>query len=417
MSAIRVVVAEPNPSGHRLAYVRCLLPALTTLGAEVKFATSSAALHSIEYQTHLSDLGGVCRPETVLADPGGRPRQSHRMFAAQLAALPPLLDADHVLIPYADGAMQMVGLRRITGGFRVPAGVEFEALLMRGPFANEAPGIRQAGRSRAWIALTAAAPFRTVHHLDPFVVARLKARAPALARRMTLLADPVERFDSPSRQGARRILGIPEDGRYIGCVGPINHRKGIDLLVHAFKAARLAPTDRLLLAGDHGPDIRALLAGMGQPLMRAGRILSLDRYLGEQEMRMAIAAMDVICTPYPPNRGHSGSSSIVIHAASQERFVLGEASGWIGLTIDQFGLGATCRPLDRPEFALAIASSLDQSASFRLTAAGRRFVSFHSPENFVAGFTRRLRERMGLPPAEGGIDWAWVTQSVSTPAP
>lgn len=411
MSALRVVVAEPNPGGHHFAYVRRLLPALSELGAEVTLATSPAGLKSVEYQTHLAGVKELIAPAAVLADPSERPSQSRREFAAGLAALPGRLSADHVLIPYADGAMQMAGLRRMTGRFRVAPGVEFEALLMRGSFAYKSPSVREAARSRAWITLTTAAPFRTVHHIDPFVVAALRERGPALAQRMTLLADPAEPFDSPSRQQARGILGIPEDGRYIGCVGPMDLRKGIDLLVEAFMAAPLAPTDRLLLAGTQDPAIRAQLAGTAAPLVRQGRILSIDRYLGEEEMRTAIAAMDVVCTPYPPHRGHSGSSSIVIHAASQDRFVLGEASGWIGRTLDAFGLGATCRTIDRQAFAHAIASSLDEGTNYELSPAGQRLVSFHSPRNFVAGFTRRIRQRMGLPPPDGEVDWAWVMEA------
>lgn len=412
MSALRVVVAEPNPSGHRFAYVRRLLPALAALGADVTFATSPAGLASPEYQVQLADIDGLSKVAAILTfDPQKRPSHSSQAFAAELAALPGLLGADHVLVPYADGAMQMAGLRRMTGRFRVPSGVEFEALLMRAPFADAARRVREAARSRAWIILTASAPFRTVHHLDPFVVAALWERAPALARRMTLVADPVEPFESPTRQEARRILGIPEGGRYIGCVGPMDLRKGIDLLIEAFTAAALASNDRLLLAGAQHPEIRARLAGLAAPLVRQGRIQTIDRYLDEQEMRTAIAAMDLVCTPYPPTRGHSGSSSLVIHAASQDRFVLGEASGWIGRTIDAFGLGATCRVIDQPEFAKAIATSLDDAAGYRLTPAGQRLVFFHSPGNFVAAMTRRVRQRMSLPPPDGEVDWAWVMEA------
>jgi hypothetical protein len=140
----------------------------------------------------------------------------------------------------------------------------------------------------------------------------------------------------------------------------------------------------------------------------------MDRYLSEQDMRTAIAAMDVVCTPYPPfhppHRGHSGSSSIVIHAASQDRFVLGEASGWIGRSIDAFGLGATCRTIDQHEFTHAITTSLDEASGYKPSPAGQRFVAFHSPDNFTAGFTRRVRERMGLPPPIGEVAWAWVME-------
>jgi len=252
--------------------------------------------------------------------------------------------------------------------------------------------------------------------MDPIVVRALQRRAPGLWRRTRLIPDPVECFDPPARAEARRRLGIPEDGRYIGCVGYMDRRKGIDRLIRAFLAARLGRTERLLLAGGQESAIRELLADEAADAVRERRIITLERYISDEEFRLSVAAMDVVCTPYPPDAGHSGSSSIVIHAAGQERPVLGSASGWIGNTIQRFGLGQVCDVTDMVAFARAISASLDASPDYRISESGRRFVEFHRPENFVACFTRRLRERLGLPDPSGLPTWDWVLEAGAEPA-
>jgi glycosyltransferase involved in cell wall biosynthesis len=305
------------------------------------------------------------------------------------------------LVPYADGIIQMVGLRHLMGRFSLLPGFELEGLMMRGSFAYNRPAPAEAVRGRVWLTLTGAAPFKVVHHLDPIVIRALEQRSPILSRRVHLIPDPVERFDAPAKPEARRRLGIGEDGRYIGCVGIMDRRKGIDRLIHAFLAARLGRTDRLLLAGRQESAIRGLLADEAADAVREGRIIVLDRYISDEELRLSIAAMDVVCAPYPPDAGHSGSSSIVIHAAGQERPVLGSAFGWIGDVTDT---GA---------FASAISESFDAGGEFRMTEGGRRFVEFHRPENFAACFTRRIRERLGLPADTGLPTWDWVLEATS----
>jgi glycosyltransferase involved in cell wall biosynthesis len=406
---VHIAVFEPNPSGHRYTYVRRLLPALASLGQRLTFATSREGIASIQYRAQISGVERLCEIDADMSlGTGGRFQAGLRSFAENLHRVAVDLGADHVIVPYADGMIQVVGLRRLMGRFRLPGGVEIEALMMRGAFAYAEPGIRETARARTWLSLTQAAPFAVVHHIDPIVVSELAERAPALARRVRLIPDPSEQVDFMTRTEARRTLGLPEDGRYIGCVGSMNRRKGIDLLVRAFVAASVARNDRLLLAGPVGPAVAALLAGMAADAVRGGRIVVLDRYLSESEFRVAIAAMDVVGAPYPPD---SGSSSIVIHAAGQERPVLGSDAGWVGWTVRRFGLGTTCDTRNTEAFANAVSGSLDASVDFRSSEGGRRFVAFHRPENFAACFTRRIRARLGMPAQVGLPTWDWVLEA------
>jgi glycosyltransferase involved in cell wall biosynthesis len=224
------------------------------------------------------------------------------------------------------------------------------------------------------------------------------------------MPDPIERLMPVSREDARRSLGIPEQGRYIGCAGLLDARKGIDLLLRAFAAGRdrLGPDDRVLLAGIVRPEIRAVIEQELPPELK-GRIVTLDRFLTTAELNTAIAAMDVVCTPYPK---HLHSVSIVIRAAAAERMVLATGIGWMDRTIRQFSLGRTCDVRDIPTFGDAIATSLNESDSFVLTKAARRFVEFHAADNFASHWVAHLRERLDLPSERALIEWDWVLEAL-----
>src|SRR5262249_18706725 len=128
------------------------------------------------------------------------------------------------------------------------------------------------------------APASVIHLLDPVVYERLLHDDPSAHTRFRLMPDPVETPETTDRIAARRALGLPEDGRYVGCAGFIDLRKGIDLLIHALRDADVKDA-RLLLAGKHYPDVHNMLRGEFAPLVKDGRIISLDRLLEAQELR------------------------------------------------------------------------------------------------------------------------------------
>lgn len=409
---MHVIVYEPNPHGHRFTHVKRLVPALAGVATKVTLVTSREGAASQEYAVQLKGVESCFALEASMPLGDASDKGYLKHLAANLKRCARDLGAQHVLMPYADGTIQTAGMMRLGGQFSVPTGVEIEGLLMRGAFAYDTRrGLKAWARRRAWLMLTGAAPFGLIHHMDPLVVRAIQRESPGLARRVELVPDPVEAYSPPSRREARKRLGIPEDGRYIGCVGLQDTRKGIDRLIRAFLAAKTAPDDRLLLMGGHAKEIKDILAGEAAQAVSSGRIVSMARYITDEELCLGVAAMDVVATPYPPDGGHSGSSSIVIHAAGQGRMTLGCDFGWVGDTILRFHLGEACNVLDQGVFASAITSSLEKSVTFTLSEGGRRFVEFHRPENFVACFTRRFRERAGAPPAPALRRWAWVLEA------
>lgn len=401
---MRVLIFEPDHEGHRLHYLRTMLPGLVELSVPVTVALACEAPSSKEFAAHLSNLPEGVEIDASMPRPAGGGMKTAR---AKLRALKQSIArsrAQHVLIPYGDGLAQLLGL---PGAWRwtIPSGVEVETLLFRGAVAYPQVSTKERIKSRLSLAAAVRPPWSSLFHLDPLVYDWAKERGGALVDRLQLMPDPVESPGADNRNTVLRRMGLPCDGRYIGAAGVINRHKGIDLLLRAFAAASLPGSDRLLLAGPQSTDFRELLASEFAPLVRSGRVVSLDRVLNVETFEDVIGAMDVICVPYPH---HIGSASIVIRAAVAGRPVLASDFGWSGSIVPRFGLGRIVNVNDVQTFAGAIARSLEEAGAFRLTESGERFVEFHTPQNFRALWSNGLRRRLGLPPAQLGRSWDWV---------
>ena len=390
---MRALIYEPEHGGHRLDYVRHVALALRDL-VPVEIVLGSDAPASTEFAVSLAGVAGELRIHAevpaVRTSALGRAADKWRAFVAALRRHRP----DHVFVPYGDGLAQLHGALPL-----VPRGVEIEGLLMRAAFAYPQPGTRARLTARLSRALAARAPWTTVHHLDPLAWEATRGTWPGLQ----LMPDPV---DAPriDRHEARRTLGLPPDARIAGCAGAIDERKGMDLLLRAF--ARVAgPDDRLLLAGKLSPRVRAALQQL--PADVRARVHAPDRFLDAAAFDASIAAMDLVCTPYPD---HVGSASIVLRAAAAGRPVLGADTGWMQAMIPRFGLGATVTVRDADALAGALASGLEGARSHVAGPAAEALVRYHSHENFAARWTARIRARLGLPQASGSVAWEDVLE-------
>lgn len=403
---MRVLVFEPGHTGHHLHHVRLLAGALADLGLEVALTLDSTAPGTQEFKVH---LGAVAERVSVDASVPPIEGQLIRHALRRVRALQGAVKRhrpEHVYVPYGDGLSQVLGIARAFGQRLLPRGVEAETLLMRGGFAYPRRDRRRDHvRDLASLTATEWAPWTVVHHLDPVRFEAIVRRGGDLAARSRLIPEPVEPIARLDRVTARRRLGLPEDGRYAGTVGLLHRRKGIDLLVRAFSAmAARVPDARLLLMGRVKPPMDAVLAA--EPLVKAGRIVVVDRYVSDEELGAALSAMDVVCAPHPR---HIGSSGIVVRAAAANRQVLGSSFGWIGFVVPKFELGTVCEVTDIAAHAQALERSLQVSPSFELSPRAQRFTAFHTEANYRATWTRRARERLGLPPERGLVTWDDVT--------
>jgi glycosyltransferase involved in cell wall biosynthesis len=221
---------------------------------------------------------------------------------------------------------------------------------------------------------------------------------------MGMMPDPLDDFSAPDKTNARKQLGIPQEGKYIGTAGIIDQRKGVDRLIRAFSCARLPEDHRLLIAGAVQPECRETIASAITPLVNAGRAVWIDRYLEIQEIAKVTSALDLMCTPYVH---HIGPSAILARSAYIGRPTLATNFGWCGAIIPRFGLGWTCNTADTDAFTRAITEHLPKAQDLVRTPLLDRWFAFLSPQNFAACWTQRIRERMDLPPGRT-ISWDWV---------
>jgi glycosyltransferase involved in cell wall biosynthesis len=403
---MRLLFFEPDHTGHHLAYIRRFLPTALELADEVVLAIGQDAPQSAEFAAHLGSL-----PPRLQVDAWLPPMRSglgatwnrFLQFREAIRRARP----DYVYAPYADGLSQMLGMAARFKLPTLPKGIEAEGLLMRGSYAYPPTSRAAAMMGEVSYRALRTAPWARTHFIDPLIFDYIQRRGGRLAERSRLLPDPAEPLIVSDRHAARRALGVPEQGRYLALPGGINERKGAHLLLSAFAKADLGKDDHLLLLGPQSDLIRGLMAGEFAPLVRAGKIIAADRYVREEEFDWILGAADVICAPYPR---HIGSASIVIRAAASGRPVLASNFGWNGYVVPRFGLGSMVEVTDIPAFAAALADSVNRAADFRLPPIGERFVRFHTPENFVACWFARLRERLGKPAERLPLTWNWLLE-------
>lgn len=406
----RVLIFEPDHLGHRLSTVRTLVDSLQPLRearqreatqreaaareVELVVALSVDAPASAEYQQQIREV--ETRFETLVVPTLPYGTSPNRIAAAKCDALLALLAAhrfDHLYVPYGDGLVQWLGLRRLRGAARLPEGLTAEAVLMSSGFAYRPAGPRTLPNLLA----IQASPFDRLHLIDPIAFKALE-RLPAWLRRgLTLMPDPTPAETGVTRESARRALGLPLQGRYVGCVGYQDERKGIPGLVAAFARMQAGPDDRLLLAGRQSAGVRTLLERNDDR-----RIISLDHYLTEAQLTQAVSALDLMVTPYT---GFDGSASLCIRAAGAGRKVLAGRNGWMGAVVPQFDLGWVCDVENLDSLTAAMTRHLPEAAAFTADTRMTPFCRYHQPANVSAHWTSLLRERLGLPGLDASLPW------------
>jgi glycosyltransferase involved in cell wall biosynthesis len=405
---MRVVIYEPDHRGHHFVFLSHVLPEISDLAGDVTLATTPTAARSEQFQLHLGSIADRFVVDTSIGEksPASGLNLSWQRFK-QLRNVARRLRPDHLYVPYGEGIVQAVGLAALAGRRPWSRATEAEVLLMRGGYQYPVENFRRRILNRVGPRTIALGSWTRVHHLNPDDLAVLKRYDSNGPGRFRLMPDPVEPPSGATKSELRRRLGIPEAGRYVGCAGGIDRRKGMHLLIRAFLECRsqLRPDDRLLLAGPIEPEIRTILEQEAADALAAGQISLIDRPLTATEVGLALEAMNLVVTPYP---AHAHSASVVIRAAAGGVPVLGSAIGWMQRTIREFQLGATCSVRDRDAFRAELLRGLEGSEAFQLTAAAQRFVTYHGVANFRAHWNMRLRQRLNLPADENFLPWEFV---------
>jgi glycosyltransferase involved in cell wall biosynthesis len=128
----------------------------------------------------------------------------------------------------------------------------------------------------------------------------------------------------------------------------------------------------------------------------AGRVHLVDKWVTDEQMMTALAAMDLVVAAYP---GHVGSASIVLRVMAAQRPVLGSPTPWIARHVVNYGAGWVSNVDDREAFASDLARAMEDAPSWRPSPRVRELLAFNSPENFMAHWTQATAAELGCSPA------------------
>jgi glycosyltransferase involved in cell wall biosynthesis len=310
-------VFEDDPSGHRLALVELLIRHLHQKTNERPLLLlSDKVKKSKQYQVFLKKIEPQFELELLAPIPQWTlPARFRRLVLASKG-----LEARGVktlLIPTADLFVRMAGLARFAG-IRFSPGLQVRCGLLS--LGAAYPGLPLWRRVKHGLSFWLHQRAGTVNfYHDDYAVDFLNRR-----RGLRLQAVP----DPPLGSGVRgKKSSRGAEPLYFGCLGGLDKRKGVHLLVEAFGKAKFQAQPRLLLAGtisDPGilAKVEALRASLGKD-----RVVHWNEFLSDRAYFQALQKMDVVCLLYPQ---HLGASGVFAQAAQAGKWVIAPDWGWMG---------------------------------------------------------------------------------------
>jgi glycosyltransferase involved in cell wall biosynthesis len=408
---MRALVFEQWQGGHYFNYLECLVPRLASICDEVVVAVTALAAGSPRFAEQLGHLEALpnVRFDRGVPIPDGR---SRLRFRAQLGRN--VVDAidrhrPHcVFLPSADEQVLALPLHALAGRAGRARRVHLEAVLHYKGYTA-----RDSGSERLLSALQGQLLKTGVFDCLNFV--NFLQHEDAVERRLPWAAmsraagDPVPQPPRIGRTAARHALGLDPGGRYIGMIGDLDARKAVPATLAAFRAAGLSADDRLLLAGRHAEAYAQVLRDDYQDLVRAGRVVVMDRFLSAAELQAAFCALDLHVSVY---HRFAGLSSLMLKGLAAGVPVVANDHGWARAVVRRFEVGRTVEPSDTTAFASVLAGGLDESAAYRESPATTRLLAFHSIDNFTAGLVERVAAAAGRPLQAPILPWSWVMEAV-----
>lgn len=404
---MRVLIVEPDLSGHHAPYLRHLLQSLAELQQEATVLTYNNSAESPQFGLHLRDVAAGVTWDDCLPSSSKAPRRVGFLFSELLKAVE-RHSADHVWVPYADFFSLYLGARVLVGRkARWPKDVWLEGLQFRGTFAYPAPNWRKVPSKLRSRLLLHRANWDVLHFLDPLVYEEICRRHPKMAGRFRVMPDPVEPVEPMQPELARGRLGIPPEGRYLSYLGLMADRDNVVRLFSAFEQANLPPDCKLLLAGPTTNEVQHCLEHDFGRTLRGGRVVQINRHLSLEEVKLGVLGSNVVCIPA---KHRVGSSSFLIRAATAGRPVLADDFGWTGWAIETFQLGWKVDVTNIGAFARSMVEAMEQAPTIAGSPRAERFVQFHSAANFQSHWGAGIRKRLGLTADPCYRPWQWVLE-------
>jgi glycosyltransferase involved in cell wall biosynthesis len=322
----------------------------------------------------------------------------HRDFREAVRRLRP----EYILIPSGDAQATLMAGYRLAGMGSAPGRLPCEIGIHLGSGAPAA-GLKTRVRDQLNGLNLSLSGVRCVHFVNFLFFERIARLAPS--RAFSVMPHPVLPAPPMEKAASRRLLGIPEDGRYIGLAASIDSRKAVLELLTAFRAVA-GPGERALLAGYINNTHWDTITGKFGDLVANGRLFVIRRFLSQTEYQAALSALDVVCTPYPR---FSGLSSTLLEGVAAGRPILADDFGWSAEVVRRFRLGWTCDVLNQAQFNSAVRRALDGADAYRRSDGAERLLAFHTVQNFIDHWMLGIDRALGRP-ARSVKTWEWVSR-------
>ena len=391
---MRVLVFEQWGGGHYTDYLQYLIPKISELASETILAISSRFYESQDLQRIRSSWSDCQSLQFDLDVPEGNPALPWRDRLKVLWNLREAIQRnkpDYVFVPSGDAQTIALGLVGPFSLGHLSLNAISECILHYG----YGPGTTNVKESAKKAVYNTAFAWSSWNRLNFVNCLLFEALAKSDRRdRIGMIPHPTPPSLLLERQEARRLLGCPENGRIVGFVGTMDHRKAIPELLQAFRHARLGMSDRLVLAGRLTPQFAALIEHEYSALRRQERLIVIDRWLTERELQAGYSACDVVCLPY---YNFPNLSSLMLRAIAAQRHVLVHDFGWMRAIAKRFDAASVCDIYNVSSFSTAIEGVLERSSQYAFTSAMQALVDYHSPGNFVEHSVATLRNLLGKP--------------------
>ena len=336
----RILLLEPEATGHHVPYIRWIIESASSLGVDVLLAASvqvrrhpiiEAMARSIRFDWSEIPSLGQGRGQSALA-------LLCREFAYRRVFKQTLCDAgrsgkvDLVLLPYLDHCFHAFALAGAPF-----AGTPWAAISMRHVGARW-PSSRALLMKR----LLRDSALRVLFSLSP----RPPDTETAIYRKkVQYLPDPGDLRRPADVLNSRARLGIAGESLVILVYGVIDSRKGLLQLLEAIDRPD-APPLKVLVVGHQSDDIRFLLQGAKFVSLRARGVLEvIDRFVDDALQAQVFAAADVVWLGYHRQRGMSG---VMVLAGLAERAVVVSDFGEMGRLARRHHLGPLV-DIERPD--------------------------------------------------------------------
>jgi len=359
----RILIIEPQLSGHHFRYLEWITTAACEAGLEVVIATDrvfcdNSALVNLRdlyigrLVLHFSDFSGA-KHGSGLYSLIQRELYYWRRIKIVFREVSSQSHLDHVLLPYADICLYALALNSRPFGECTWSGIS-----MRPAFhcyemglSKVKPGLLVRIKEFLFFRLANAEAVSKLCVIDPCLAEYVAKHKPK--SRVFYLQDPSDINVSPiTRARARVLLGLERSHPIVLLYGAVDWRKGVRELLEAQASLPYDQQPTVIVAGRQAPEVRRWLAGdVWEQQVRKGSLKVFDRFVTQDEESLLFSACDTVWLGY---RGHLGSSGVLWQAVAFERPVIGCSEGLIGWFITTNALGVSIEPSDKESVVSAL---------------------------------------------------------------